>query len=598
MQNAFMKVKSLVQLDPLTQKKVQSWLDGSYDEQTKSTIRQYLKENPKELLDAFYTNLTFGTGGLRGIMGVGSNRMNRYTVGAVAQGLANYLNKQPKNEKEPSVLIGYDSRHFSREFAEESAKIFAGNGIKVFIFKELRPTPLVSFGCRLKQCSAAIMITASHNPPEYNGCKVYWNDGAQILPPHDKNIIEEVRKILNPDQVKICANPQDPLIEWVGEEIDDKYLKEAASLQNYPKDNKAFGANLKVVYTSLHGTGITIVPKILKDWGFNHITLVPNQTIPDGNFTTVQYPNPEEKEALQLGIDTLIEKEGDLLIATDPDCDRLGIAIRDPRGKEGVYIFTGNQIACLCLNHVCEALIKHHSMPAKAAFVKTVVTTELFQMICNAYQKPCFNVLTGFKYIAEKIREWEQDPAGWQFIFGGEESYGYLLGTFVRDKDAVLISALLCEAAAQAKKRSETLLDILEHLYRIHGYYFDKLLSIKFEEGKEGREQMAAGIKKMESGYPELIAGIPVKIVENYQTLIHHDLSTQIETKITRPKTDMLVFWLEDDSKLVIRPSGTEPRIKIYCGIKQKNFTSLEHAETASEQKANRLVEALAELLT
>ena len=576
--------------DLVTQKNVNLWLSGQYDEETKSAIRKTLKENPKDITDAFYTNLTFGTGGLRGLMGIGSNRMNKYTVAAATQGLANYLIQQPKPAEGYSVFIGYDSRNQSREFAEESARVLAGNGIKVLIFKEIRPTPLISFGCRTKKCSSAIMITASHNPPKYNGYKVYWNEGAQILPPHDKNIIAEVQKITDPSQVKKKESLNHPLIQWIGDEMDDVYLKAINPLQIYREDNKNKGHELKIVYTSLHGTGITMVPKALNDWGFSSYTLVDKQVLPDGNFPTVHFPNPEEVEALKLGIDKLKEVHGDILIATDPDCDRMGVVVNH-RGQ--VQILTGNQIACICLEHILKGLTAQQNLPAKAAFIKTIVTTELFQAICQTYNKPCFDVLTGFKYIAEKIHEWEKEPDGYKYIFGGEEFFGTLYGTNTRDKDAIIASTLICEAASQAKKKNQTLVDSLNDIYKQYGYYCEKLLSVNFEESKAGRDRMANGIKKIQSEPPKEINGIPVKVVEDYETLIKKDLTTGKTEKITSPKSAMLIFWLEDGSKLVVRPSGTEPKIKIYSGVVKKNFSSLDDTKAASDKYAGDLMNAL-----
>lgn len=581
--------KTALKLDAATQRNVDEWLQGDYDEKTKAEIRKLLAENPTEILDAFYTTLSFGTGGLRGIMGVGSNRMNRYTVAAATQGLANYINQQPRSPQGHSVLIGYDSRNHSREFAEEAAQVLAGNKIKVFIFKDIRPTPLVSFGCRFKGCSSAIMITASHNPPEYNGYKVYWNDGAQILPPHDKNIISEVNKIENPSQVKKAAGTKDPLIVWVGDDIDEAYLKAVKPLQRYPEDNKSKGKSLKIVYTSLHGTGITMVPKILNDWGFSQFSLVEKQVIPDGNFPTAHHPNPEEKPALKLGIAQLTTEQADLFIATDPDCDRMGVVCR--HGND-IKIFNGNQIACLCLYHLFQSKV-----PENAAFVKTVVTTELFKAICDAYHKPCFDVLTGFKYISEKIRDWERDPKGIQFLFGAEESYGYLLGTEARDKDAIIMSALIAEASLQAKLQSKTLWDVLQKIYRKFGFYHEDLVSLQFEETKAGREQMKKGIERIQAEHPKEFIKIPVSIVEDYQNLIRKDLNTGKTEKITLPKTEMLVFWLKDNSKLVVRPSGTEPKIKLYCGVSYKEYTSLEVIQKQADAHAKELLAALADHL-
>jgi phosphoglucomutase/phosphomannomutase len=585
-----MKTDSLIDFDSLTQQNINSWLSGDYDEETKNTIKKLLKENPKEILDAFYTHLTFGTGGLRGVMGVGSNRMNRYTVGAATQGLANYINKQRSFSEGHSVIIGYDSRHHSREFAEEAATILASNDICVYIYKELRPLAMVSFGSRYKKCNAAIMITASHNPPEYNGYKVFWSDGSQVLPPHDMGIIQEVEKITSPSQV-LKQKATKLNIQWIDTEIDDAYLATTDSLQNYRTDNLNHGNSVKVVYTSLHGTGITMVPEILNRWGFSQLFFVEDQVIPDGNFPTVHYPNPEESAALTLGKQRLFELEADLLIATDPDCDRIGVVVKH---HKDLFTFTGNQIACLCLAHLCEAFSSQNRMPANAAFIKSLVTTELFQSICDSYHKPCFNVLPGFKYIAEKIREWEIQSNGLKFIFGAEESYGYLYGTHAGDKDAVIISALICEAALQAKKNYITLADKLFDLYRKHGYFHEKLLSLKFEESKRGRDQINQGIAKIQATPPEIIGGVKVKYIEDFHRSLKMDIATGQSESLPYPQTSMIIFWLEDGSKLVIRPSGTEPKIKIYCGIYHKNFTTYEAEYQVCEAKAHQWIDFLA----
>lgn len=580
-------MKAAIDFDAATQKNVDEWLNGNYDQSTKEEIQQLIKENPQEIVDAFYTTLSFGTGGLRGIMGVGTNRMNVYTVRAATQGLANYINMQPKTGQEHSAFIGYDSRLNSRLFAEESAKVLAGNGIRVYIFEDIRPTPFVSFGCRYKKCIAGIMITASHNPANYNGYKAYWADGGQILPPHDAKIIQEVQRVTDPSQVKAIANLHHPLIEWVGKGIDQAYFQAIAPLQNYPKENQEFGNSLKIVYTSLHGTGISVMPQALANWGFTNLTLVEKQVIPDGNFPTVAYPNPEEKAALQLGIKKLEEVKGDLLIATDPDADRIGVVVCHQGSS---HMLNGNQVAALCLDHVCNALTTQGRMPAKAAFIKTIVTTELFKTICDSYHKTCVNVLTGFKYIAQKIREWEKDSKnGLQFVFGGEESYGYLLGTQVRDKDAVIMSALICEIALKAKREGRTLVDVLEDLYKRHGVFFETLLSLKFEETKEGKEKIAAGIKRLQHSPPQSLGGIPVVVLEDYQLSIKTDLQTGKVEKITLPKSDVLLFWLADESKVIIRPSGTEPKVKIYCGVREKSIPSIPEALVAAEAKANAL---------
>ncbi len=536
-------------------------------------------------------DLEFGTGGLRGIMGEGANRMNRYTVGATTQGLANYLLKQPvKKNHRHTVLIGYDSRNDSRSFAEETAKVLAGNGIAVFLFRNIRPVGLVSFGCRLKKCSAAVMITASHNAPQYNGYKVYWDNGAQVLPPHDQGIIDEVKKIRHFNQVKLAESISDALIELVDGEIDEAYLKAIPALQNYPLENWQYGALLSIVYTSLHGTGITMIPRALPTWGFTQIHYVEPQIIPDGAFPTCPSPNPEEKAALTLGIDLLQKVKGDILIANDPDADRVGVAVNH-HGK--IVTLNGNEIACICLEHICEALTKQKRMPEKAAFVKSIATTELFKVIAEAYGKPCYDVLTGFKYIAQLINEWEAAPNGNKYIFGGEESYGYLLGTLTRDKDAILSSDLICEVALHAKLQGKTMADSLQDLYKKYGVFVDKLLSLRYEESKEGKEKMAKGFSRLQSHPPKSINGIDVVCLEDYAKSVKTYFKSGDIEPLSLPKSNCLLFWLADESKLLIRPSGTEPKIKIYCGVVRKKFSNVEDALKEGDIHANDLVKDL-----
>lgn len=590
-----MKPSSFPDLDPTAAKNVDLWLQGDYDAPTKQEIRRLLKENPKELTDAFYTHLSFGTGGLRAIMGVGCNRMNTYTVKYITQGLANYINKQTRPASGHSVFIGFDSRHHSLTFATEAAKVLAGNGIRVFLFKELRPSPLVSYGCRYKKCSAAVMITASHNPPEYNGYKVFWSDGGQVLPPHDHLILKEIEKITDGITVKCVSDLKHELIEIVDEEIDQAYLKDTASLQLYHDQNQRHGKELKVVYTSLHGTGITMVPRELAAWGFSSLITIDKQTAPDGDFPTVNSPNPEEESALALGIAALEKNEADLLIATDPDADRVGVAVRH-HGE--TCLLNGNQIASICLNHICEALKKQGRMPAKGAFIKTIGTTELFQKICDAYGKPCINVLTGFKYFAEKIHEWEDCPAGNEFIFGGEESFGYLLGSFTRDKDGVSSSALICETALHGKLQGKTLVDLLHELYQKYGAFYEELLSVKFDESKEGREKMFLGMSKLREKAFATIADIEIAAIEDYQSLQKIFLKSGKTEPLMLPKSNVLLFWLSDESKIMIRPSGTEPKIKVYCGVVQKKFASVEEALKECQNKANKLLHSIKSLLT
>ncbi|MBA3958164.1 MAG: phospho-sugar mutase [Parachlamydiaceae bacterium] len=553
-----------IALDGATQKNVDQWLNGHYDAETKATIQRLLKDNPKEIVDAFYTHLSFGTAGMRGIMGVGTNRMNQYTIRAATQALASYLNQVPAPKNGHAVFIGYDSRHNSEFFAEEAAKVLAANGIKTYLCPELRPTPFVSFGCRYKHCSSAIMITASHNPAEYNGYKVYWNDGGQILPPHDKNIMDAFDAITDVKAVKKLDTLIHPLIEMVTQEIDEAYLKAIEVLQSYPEDNLTHGEKLKVVYTSLHGTGITLMPRAMAEWGFTNLEYVAPQIIPDGAFPTVKKPNPEDPQALTMGIEVLKKSHGDLLVATDPDADRVAVAVSH---KGDVQLLNGNQVACLCLEHICKALNDRQALPKKATCIKSIVTTEMYKVIAASYHCECVDVLPGFKYIAEKIREWEKDPQGNIFIFGAEESYGYLLGTQARDKDAILAGVLICEMALQAKLKGKTLIDCMEDLYKKYGVYFEEVQSLNFEESKSGKEQMVSTMDRLRKSPPKQLAGSPVRVLDDYETLTKTELSSGKTAKINMPKSNILIYWLEDGSKVIVRPSGTEPKIKIYCGV-------------------------------
>lgn len=566
-------------LNPDAVKNANSWLDEPYDEATKAWIRDNLKNHPEQINQAFYRDLEFGTGGLRGIMGIGSNRMNVYTIRRATQGLANYILKQ--NIDHPSVFIGYDGRRHSREFADESAKVLAANGITAYLFKELRPTPLVSFGVRFKKCLSGIMITASHNPPDYNGYKVYWNDGGQVLPPHDLGIIEEVYKLKSLSDIKI--GPLDsPLIVRVLDEVDNAYLSTIEKLRL----NKG-ESNVKVLYTSLHGTGITLMPETLKRWGVTHFATVEKQCVPDGNFTYAPIPNPEEKEALNMGIEQLLREEHDILIANDPDADRVGVAVRH-QGK--AVILTGNQIASLCLHYLIKNKI---DLPANAAFVKTIVTTELFRKIAVLNGYSCFDVLTGFKYVAEKIREWEDNGYPFRFVFGGEESYGYLYGTQTRDKDALIMSALISEMAAFAKKHHKTLIDLRDALFKEYGLFFETLTSLKYPETKEGNEAMKKAVDKLRASPPLRFGSASVIAIDDYQLRERLDLATGKKEPLTLEQSDVLVFWLDDGSKVMIRPSGTEPKVKIYCGVTTSRYDTVDAGLAELDKKAQTLIQQL-----
>ncbi len=586
--------------DKQTQKNVDRWLQEDYDLDTKNTILRLQQEKPQELADAFYKPLSFGTGGLRGIMGVGTNRMNFYTVRSATQGLANYILKQRKGVEKHCVFIGFDCRHHSHEFAIESAKVLAANGIEVFLYKELRPVANISFGVLHQKCIAGIMITASHNPPEYNGYKVYWSHGGQILPPHDKGIIEEVEQVHSLAMVKSTTFPH-PLIHEVGAEIDSAYLKAIHPCQMHPGDNHTHGKELKVVYTSLHGTGITMIPPTLNDWGFTNLSIVENQAQPDGNFPTVKSPNPEEPAALDIGIAQLKATRSDLLLGTDPDTDRIGVVVMH---EGSPFFFNGNQVSCLLLEHLCRSLQQNHSMPPKPMCIKTIVTSELVRAIANHYQIGCLDVLTGFKYVGEKIAQWEEekkaDIATHHFILATEESYGYLIGTHVRDKDAIVTAACICEAALQMKLQGKTLVDLLHEIYMTQGIYREKLLSLTFE-GKDGAEKIVNMLERLRQNPPQQIDGKMVTIFEDYQNHTSYHLESGLKEPLLLPKSDVLRFWLSDGTKLAIRPSGTEPKIKLYCSVvdphHHTDLRTLQKALTNCDLRAATLLTTLKHLL-
>lgn len=551
-------------------KRIQEWLDGPYDEETKNYLRTH---KPEELIDAFYTDLSFGTGGLRGIMGIGTNRINRYTIQIATQGLANYILKQ--KIKSPSVMIGYDSRHHSLLFAQEAARVLAANKIKVYLLKELRPTPYISFATRYKRSTSGIMITASHNPAIYNGYKVYWSDGAQVVSPHDTRIMDQVHAISSIRDVKI-TDLKDPLIEILDTEpLDAAYLDAIRPLQLFPNENRKRGSSLNIIYTSLHGTGITICPKALQDWGFTTIHYVEEQIKPDGDFPTVKFPNPEFKETLQMGIDKLVKTNSDLLIANDPDADRAGVVVMH---QNSPVILTGNQIASICVYYLSEILTQRHTMPEKGAFVTTIVTTELLKIIANHFGKPCFEVLTGFKYIGEKIDLWEQGKEGaFQFLYGAEESYGSLRGTHARDKDAPVASCLISEIALYVKQQGKTLVDYLNRIYAQFGVFKEKQLSINYNPGKEGMEAMQKAMQTLRKNPPNQIAGKAVIFSADYEKGIDG-----------LPQSDVLLYRLADQSKLIIRPSGTEPKLKIYAEM---------HGSSATEANLDALLASAKEAL-
>ena len=537
------------------------WLQYNIDEESKNQIRFLLEHDENELIDSFYKNLEFGTGGLRGIMGVGSNRMNIYTVGMATQGLCNYLKKEFSDRDWISIAIAHDSRNNSKLFAQKTAEICSANGIKVFLFENLRPTPELSFTIRHLKCQSGVVITASHNPKEYNGYKAYWEDGGQIISPHDKNIINEVLKIKSVDEVNFNTKPE--LINIIGSEIDDVYTEKLLSL-SLSKEDILAQKDLKIVYTPIHGTGVKLVPMILKKLGFTNIFNVPEQDVSDGNFPTVHSPNPEETAALNMAMNKAKELDADIVMGTDPDADRVGIIVKNKEGE--LVLLNGNQAASILIYYLLLKWSENKKLTGKEYIVKTIVTTELITDIANSFNVEHFHVLTGFKYIADIIKQNEGKKV---FIGGGEESYGYLAGEYVRDKDAVLSCAMFAEIAAWAKNQGKTIFDILMEIYQKYGIYKEALVSI-VKKGKSGAEEIKRIMSNFRSSTPSVINNSRVVLVHDYEKQKSQDLINNAEKDIKLPKSDVLQFILEDGSKISLRPSGTEPKIKIYVSVKDE----------------------------
>ena len=541
-------------------KKASTWLGEEFNEETRKEVREMLDNDEKKLIDAFYQDLEFGTGGLRGIMGAGTNRMNIYTLGMATQGLANYIIKQFGN-KGIKVAIAYDCRNNSHYFAETTTDIFTANGFDVYLFESLRPTPELSFAIRHYKCHSGVVITASHNPPEYNGYKVYWNDGGQVVAPHDEAIIEEVRKIKSVNDIKFKGDKSK--VRMLGKETDDAFLKEMLTISINPELIRKH-SDLGIVYTPIHGTGIKLVPPALRLFGFRNIITVAEQEQPDGNFPTVKSPNPEDPEALKLAIETAIRNGSDIVMATDPDADRLGIAVKN---KEGDFIMlNGNQTCVLLIYYILSQYKEKNKYLGNEYILKTIVTTDLLDKIAEKYNVECFNLLTGFKFFAELIRILEGKK---KFIGGGEESYGFLPGDYVRDKDAVASCALVAEAAAWAKSRGKTLFDILIDIYLEFGLYNEKLVNI-VRKGAKGANEIKEMMRNYRSNPPKKINNNNVLRISDYETLTTTDCLTGEKTGIKLQKSDVLQFFLEDGSKISIRPSGTEPKIKFYFSVNTK----------------------------
>ena len=555
--------------------KAQTWLTSNViDADAKAVINTLLKnEDTKLLIDSFYKDLEFGTGGLRGVMGVGSNCMNKYTLGAATQGLANYLKKTIAGEIK--VAIAYDSRNNSKSFAQITADVFSANGITVYLFPELRPTPLLSFAIRYLKCHSGVVITASHNPKEYNGYKAYWADGAQLVPPHDKNVIIEVNSIGGFENIKFQADPSK--IKLIGQDVEDAYYEEVNKLIPR-KESIARQANISLVYSSIHGAGITMVPECLKRLGFTNLKVVEEQRVPDGNFPTVQSPNPEEQSAMALALKKAKEEKAELVMATDPDTDRVGIGIKDDDGN--FFLLNGNQAFSLMMWFVMKNLSDDDRKNGYIA--KTIVTSELVDTIAQQLGIDCCNTLTGFKYIAELMGAMEGKK---KFIAAGEESYGYMVGDFVRDKDAVSACAFFAALAASAKDEGHSLYDWLIQMYIDFGYYKEGLVNL-VRKGAEGEQQIKAMMEGFRNNPPQAFIGSNVVRVLDYKTQIEKHVITNTTSPISLPKSDVLQFYLEDGSKISVRPSGTEPKIKFYISVSAKLNSKAEFKKVSQQLDA------------
>lgn len=569
-------------MDAAILEKVNSWLNGNYDAATKDAIRKMQETQPDELADAFYRNLEFGTGGLRGIMGVGTNRVNKYTIGMATQGFANYLKKSYAGA-EIKVAIAHDSRNNSRFFAETTANVFAANGIKVFLFEALRPTPELSFAIRYLGCQGGVVCTASHNPKEYNGYKAYWNDGGQLVPPHDKNVIKEVEAITNVDDVKWDGGAAN--ITLLGTEMDEAYINMVKQLSVYP-DVIAQQHDLKIVYTPIHGTGITLVPQVLKTFGFTNVTVVEEQSNPDGNFPTVAYPNPEESETMSIGLQKAKVLDADILLGTDPDADRVGIGVKNHKGEW--VLMNGNQTAVLAFAYMMEARKAKGIATPNDMVISTIVTTQMINQVAKQNNVACYNVLTGFKWIAELIKEKEGKE---NYVIGGEESFGLMIGDRIRDKDAISAVALMCEMAAYEKAKGRTLFDKMIELYIQYGFYYENLISIT-KKGMNGQKEIAAMMESYRQQPPATIDGAKVVELLDYELQTGKNLITGESRKIELPKSNVLQFITEDGSKISARPSGTEPKIKFYFSVNTtlKDKAAFDDQYAALQDKVKRII--------
>lgn len=566
------------------EEKAHKWLESNIDQQTKTEIKNLLNSEA-ELTEAFYKDLEFGTGGLRGIMGVGSNRINKYTIGMATQGLANYLLKTYPNQP-ISVAIAHDSRNNSAFFAETTAAVFSANGIKVYFFKELRPTPQLSFAVRQLGCQSGVVITASHNPKEYNGYKAYWNDGAQMVAPHDKNVIDEVGRIKGINDVKFEKDASK--IELLGEKMDEEYLEAIVNL-SLSQDAIKNQQDLKIVFSPIHGTGITLVPEVLKRMGFKNVMVVEEQAVPDGDFPTVVYPNPEEEDAMSMALQHAKEKDADIVMATDPDADRVGIAVKN--NNDEFQLLNGNQTGALLMYYLLKKWQENGKLNGHQYIVKTIVTTDLIDKIAAYYNVDCYNTLTGFKFIAAIIKELEGKK---EFIGGGEESYGYLISDFVRDKDAVASCAMIAEMAAYAKDQSQSVYSLLLEMYVKFGFYKEKLVSLT-KKGQSGVGEIEKMMRDLRSYPPRNLAGAKVVRMIDYHHTIEKDLVSGTEKTIGFTKSNVLQFITEDGTKISARPSGTEPKIKFYVSVNEK-LDKVENFETVEKKLNAKIDEVIKDL--
>jgi phosphoglucomutase len=574
------------QIDPAILEKAQQWLKPPYDETTVNQVQHLFDKDPQELTESFYRSLEFGTGGLRGIMGVGTNRMNKYTVAMATQGLANYIKKMFPGLDKPAIAIAYDCRNNSQYFAEITAEVMSANGIHVYLFESLKPTPELSFAVRYFGCQSGVMITASHNPKEYNGYKAYWDDGGQLIAPHDNNVITEVEKITGPAEVNFDAKPE--YITHLGEEFDKIYVDRIIELSLSPEMIQR-QKNFPIVFTPIHGATVKLVPMALKAFGFESVYNVAAQDVVDGNFPTVYSPNPEEPAALSMAIERAREVNAELVMATDPDGDRVGIAVKDDKGE--FILLNGNQAASLLLYYLLTKWKENGKLTGKEFIVKTIVTSELLFNIADKYGVEKYDVLTGFKYIADIIKKYEGQKT---FIGGGEESYGYLVGDFVRDKDAVIACVMLAETAAWAADQGKSMYEMLKDLYVEFGFYKEKLLSVT-KKGMAGAQEIKDMMKRFRNNPPLEIGGSKLVLVKDYKTGKAKNMLDGSESIIDLPASDVLQFFTEDGSKISVRPSGTEPKIKFYFGVKG-NLDKRENydlVDAALEEQIKKVMESL-----